>query len=82
MQKVINALALTSFAISTAVVGIGGYAYLNKDALLEQAKEQVFAAMGEALSGQIGQTLLSGPDPTIDMDETDSVPLEVIPFGG
>ena len=55
-------------------------AYVNRDALLEQAKEEVFAAMGEALGGQLGQTLLSGPDPTLDMDESGAVPIPAIPF--
>ena len=60
MQKVINALALISFAVSAGVVGAGAYVYLNKDALIEKAKEEVFAQMGEALGGQLGSTLLSG----------------------
>ena len=80
MQKIINVLALASFAVSAGVVGAGAYVYLNKDALLEQAKEEVFAAMGEALGGQLGQTLLSGPDPTLDMDESGAVPIPAIPF--
>ena len=80
MQKIINVLALASFAVSACVVGAGAYVYLNKDALLEQAKEEVFAAMGEALGGQLGQTLLSGPDPTLDMDESGAVGIPVSPF--
>lgn len=80
MQKVINVLALLSFATSATVVGAGAYVYLNKDALMEQAKEQVFAAMGEALGGQLGQSLLSAPDPTAGMDEAGSVPIPTLPF--
>ena len=33
MQKLINVLALASFAVSAAVVGGGAYVYLNKDAI-------------------------------------------------
>ena len=35
MQKLINVLALASFAVSVAVVGAGAYVYANKDALLK-----------------------------------------------
>ena len=80
MQKIINVLAVVSFAVSAGIVSAGVVTYVNRDALLEQAKEEVFAAMGEALSGQLGQTLLSGPDPTLDMDESGAVPIPAIPF--
>jgi len=35
LQKLINVLALTSFAVSAAVVGAGAYVYVNKDALIK-----------------------------------------------
>ena len=41
MQKLINVLALASFAVSAGVVGAGAYVYLNKDALIDQAKDKV-----------------------------------------
>ena len=81
MQKVINLLALLSFAVSAGVVGAGAYVYLNKDALIEKAKEEVFAQMGEALGGQLGSTLLSGDaDPVAGMDESGALPIPSIPF--
>ena len=57
MQKLINLLALASFGVSAAIVGAGAYVYLNKDALIESAKEeaikQVTASVTEALPGMI-----------------------------
>ena len=57
MQKLINLLALASFGVSAAVVGAGAYVYLNKDALIESAKEQAIkaatASISEALPGMI-----------------------------
>ena len=41
MQKLFNVLALSSFVVSAAVVGGGAYVYLNKDAMIENAKEKV-----------------------------------------
>ena len=91
MQKVINVLALASFAVSASVVGAGAYVYLNKDAIIEDIKEQAMGEIGSMVGGALGATLFSGPapgdemlpdlpDPSI-MDETGSVGLPVVPFG-
>ena len=45
MQKIINALALLSFAVSGSVVAAGTYAYFNQDKL----KEMVTSAITDAL---------------------------------
>ena len=50
MQKLINVLALASFAVSAAVVGGGAYVYLNKDAMIEDAKRGVTKAATEAIT--------------------------------
>ena len=34
-QKIINVLAVASAAVSVAVVGLGGYVYLNREAIIE-----------------------------------------------
>ena len=62
MQKLINALALSSFVISAGVVTAGAYVYFNRDALVE-------AAVGAAVSAAIPEIpeLLGGdaiPSPT------------------
>jgi hypothetical protein len=68
MQKLINLLALASFGVSAAVVGAGAYVYLNKDALIESAKEaaikQVTASVTEALPGMIGGAMPEMPKMT------------------
>ena len=38
MQKIINVLALGSFAVSAAVVGAAGYVYVNQDAIVDGIK--------------------------------------------
>ena len=53
MQKIINVLALTSFAVSAAIVGGGTYVYLNKDAMIERAKERIANAATEAIAGAL-----------------------------
>ena len=53
MQKVINVLALSSFVVSAAVVSGGIYVYLNKDAMVESAKEKITKAATEAIAGAL-----------------------------
>ena len=68
MQKLINVLALASFGVSAAVVGAGAYVYLNKDALIESAKEQAIkaatASISEALPGMIQGAMPKMPSVT------------------
>ena len=68
MQKLINLLALASFSVSAAIVGAGAYVYLNKDAMIEAAKEeaikQVTATVTEALPGMIQGAMPKMPSAT------------------
>ncbi len=50
MQKLINVLAILSFAGTAGIVGAGAYVYTQKDALIENAKSQIAAAAGEAIT--------------------------------
>ena len=51
MQKVVNVLALASAAVSLAVVGIGGYVFVNKDAIIKDATDK---ALESVLGGGLG----------------------------
>jgi len=53
MQKIVNVLALSSFVVSAAVVSGGVYVYLNKDAMVESAKEKITKAATEAIAGAL-----------------------------
>ena len=53
MQKLINVLALSSFVVSAAVVGGGTWLYLNKNGLVENAKEKIATAATEAIAGAL-----------------------------
>ncbi len=60
IQKLINLLALSSFVVSGAVVGGGAYVYLNKDILIESAKEKITSAATEAIAGALPGMLDAG----------------------
>ena len=63
MQKLINVLALASFAVSGAVVGTGAYVYVNKDAIIESVTEKALGSLG-GLGGALGGGGLGGSLPT------------------
>jgi|TARA_B100001250_G_C19676984_1_gene734080 hypothetical protein len=50
MQKLINAIAIVSGAISLTLVGSGIFLYVNKDSLIDSAKEKIMSEVG-ALAG-------------------------------
>ena len=51
MQKIVNVLALASFAVSGAVVGSGIYVYLNRTSIIDGVKSQVMDAVTGSLGG-------------------------------
>ena len=59
MQKIINVIAIASGVVSLTVVGLGGYVFIRKDAIIENVKSKVMesvlpAGIGGALCGGLG----------------------------
>ena len=63
MQKIVNAIAIASGVGILAIVGAGGYLYLNKDALIEKAKGQILEQVTGSLGGSVTNSLpdVTGP---------------------
>ena len=79
MQKLVNGIAIASGVISLTVVGLGGYVYIRKDAIIENVKGKVMESVTEKLGslgslggGSLGLPSPSTPTPT---DPMSSVPL-------
>ena len=53
MQKIINALAVESAVVSRTVVGIGGYVFIRKDAIIESIKEKALGSLGGGALGGV-----------------------------
>ena len=84
MQKIVNVLALASFAVSGAVVGSGVYVYLNRASIIDGVKSQVMEAVTGSLGGLGG---LGGgsalPIGTPDLAPSpDSAAVPSVPSGG
>ena len=56
-QKVINVLAVASFAISGAIAVSGVYVYVNRNSIIDGVKSQVM----DAVLGGVGSPLGGGP---------------------
>ena len=63
MQKLINVLALTSFAVSAAVIGACGYVFINQDAIVEEIQGAATSMITDAVGGAVGDlpSLMGGP---------------------
>ena len=63
MQKIINVLAISSFAISLSVVGGGVYLYTQKDAIIDGVKSKIMDAVMPDIGGGISDALpdMTGP---------------------
>ena len=57
MQKIINGIAIFSGAVALGVVGLGGYVFIRKDAIIDNVKSKI---MESVLPGGIGGALGSG----------------------
>jgi len=65
MQKIINVLALSSFAISLTVVGGGVYLYTQKDAIIDNVKSNIMKSVLPDIGGGITDALPKTTGPAI-----------------
>jgi len=63
-QKIVNVIAIASGVVSLAVVGVGGYVYVNQESIIESVKEKALGSIGgAALGGALGGSLPSLGNP-------------------
>ena len=60
MQKIVNAIAIASGAVSLAVVGLGGYVFIRKDAIIDNIKSKVMESVMPGGLGDLGGGALGG----------------------
>ena len=63
MQKIINGIAIFSGVVALGVVGLGGYVFIRKDAIIENVKSKVMEAVVPDIDGGITELMpdLTGP---------------------
>ena len=62
MQKIVNAIAIASGAVSLAVVGLGGYVFIRKDAIIDNIKSKVMESVMPGGLSNLGGGALGGLD--------------------
>ena len=83
LQKIVNGIAIASGVVSLSVVGLGGYVFIRKDAIIEDVKSKIMESVmpggmscivgGGALGG-LGDIVNPAPDaPTPDAPATGPV---------
>ena len=91
LQKIVNGIAIASGVVSITVIGIGGYVFIRKDAIIENVKGKIMeAVMPGGMSGIRGEGAGTGalegltggglglPAPS---NPTPSDPMSPVPFG-
>ena len=74
LQKIVNGIAIASGVVSLSVVGLGGYVFIRKDAIIEDVKSKIMESVmpggmsgilgGDAGGGALGGCLLyTSPSP-------------------
>ena len=51
LQKIVNGIAIASGVVSLTVIGIGGYVFIRKDAIIDNVKGKVMEAVTDKLGG-------------------------------
>tara|TARA_Y100000033_G_scaffold34115_1_gene32741 strand:- start:21 stop:269 length:249 start_codon:yes stop_codon:yes gene_type:complete len=81
LQKIVNGIAIASGVVSLTVIGLGGYVFIRKDAIIENVKGKVMEAVSEKLSGALGGGLgLPAPSNPIAAPDSPATPPVGIPF--
>ena len=90
LQKIVNGIAIASGVVSLTVVGLGGYVFIRKDAIIENVKGKIMEAVmpggmsgilggGDAGAGALGDLGLPKMAPSEGTEPT--APQSPIPFG-
>ena len=87
MQKIINGIAIFSGAVALGVVGLGGYVFIRKDAIIDNVKSKIMESVLPGGIGNLGSGALGGLDipslgaPAPDKQPEEAAPQSPIPFG-
>ena len=81
MQKIINGIAIFSGAVALGVVGLGGYVFIRKDAIIDNVKSKIMESVLPGGIGNLGGGALGGldipslgaPAPSKDAEPTDPI---------
>ena len=80
LQKIVNGIAIASGVVSITVVGLAGYVYIRKDAIIENVKSKVMESVMPKGLGGAGLGLPAPSNPMAAPSEP-TAPESPVPFG-
>ena len=76
LQKIVNGIAIASGVVSITVVGVAGYVYIRKDAIIENVKSKVMeSVLPGGIGGALGGAGLGLPSPSTPAPTEPSLPI-------
>ena len=86
LQKIVNGFAIASGVVSITVIGLGGYVFIRKDAIIDSVKGKVMEAVTDKLGGLgdlggLGGGSLGLPSPSTPTPDAPAAPESPVPFG-
>ena len=94
LQKIVNGIAIASGVVSLTVIGLGGYVFIRKDAIIENVKGKIMeSVMPGGMSGILGEGAGTGalegltggglglPSPSTPTPDASATPESPITFG-
>ena len=91
LQKIVNGIAIASGVVSLTVVGLGGYVFIRKDAIIDSVKGKVMEAVTDKLGGLgdlgggalggVGGLALPAPSNPMAAPTEPTAPESPVPFG-
>ena len=91
LQKIVNGIAIASGVVSLTVIGLGGYVFIRKDAIIDSVKGKVMEAVTEKLGGLgdlgggalggVGGLGLPSPSTAAPTPDAPASPMSPIPLG-
>ena len=91
LQKIVNGIAIASGVVSLTVVGLGGYVFIRKDAIIDSVKGKVMEAVTDKLGGLgdlgggalggVGGLALPAPSTPMAAPTEPTAPESPVPFG-
>jgi len=84
LQKIVNGIAIASGVVSLTVVGLGGYVFIRKDAIIENVKSKVMESVlpgGLGGLGGVGSLGLPSPSSPVPDAAEPANPMSPIPLG-
>ena len=82
LQKIVNGIAIASGVVSLTVIGLGGYVFIRKDAIIENVKGKIMESVMPGGLGDLGGGGLGLPIPSTGVpDASPADPMSPVPFG-